>query len=134
MAQLTAQQITQAGLEPVYVTPTVTEGDKVANTGKQFFHVQNDSGSAITATVVPEITTVVDPLLGTLKKENAVLNLAAGEEGFLGPFETKAFNDSSGNIKITCSAVSSVKLAALFLKNLNHECIYTRSLRTLKKK
>ena len=115
MAQLTAQQITQAGLEPVYVTPTVTEGDKVANTGKQFFDVQNDSGSAITATVVPEITTVVDPLLGTLKKENAVLNLAAGEEGFLGPFETKAFNDSSGNIKITCSAVSSVKLAALFL-------------------
>ena len=66
MAQLTAQQITQAGLEPVYVTPTVTEGDKVANTGKQFFHVQNNSGSAITATVVPEITTVVDPLLGTL--------------------------------------------------------------------
>ena len=76
MAQLTAQQITQAGLEPVYVTPTVTEGDKVANTGKQFFHVQNDSGSAITATVVPEITTVVDPLLGTLKKENACLKFS----------------------------------------------------------
>ena len=114
MAQLTAQQITQAGLEPVYVTPTVTEGDKVANTGKQFFHVQNDSGSAITATVVPEITTVVDPLLGTLKKKCS-LKSSCGEEGFLGPFETKAFNDSSGNIKITCSAVSSVKLAALFL-------------------
>ena len=66
-------------------------------------------------TVVPVVTTVVDPQLGTLKKENAVLSLAAGEQGFLGPFETAAFNDTDGNIKITCSATASVKLAALYL-------------------
>ena len=80
MAQLTAQQITQAGLEPVTVTPGAT-GDQLANTGKQFFHVENGSAAAITATVVPVVTTVIDPLLGTLKKESAVLTLAAGEEG-----------------------------------------------------
>ena len=114
MATLTAQQISQAGLEPTTVTPDAA-GDKLKNTGKQFFHVQNGSGSAITATVVPVVTSVVDPLLGMLKKENAVLNLAAGEEGFLGPFEVDAFNDTDGNIKITCSATASVKLAALFV-------------------
>ena len=32
MAQLTAQQISQAGLEPTYVTPTAG-GDQLANTG-----------------------------------------------------------------------------------------------------
>ena len=69
----------------------------------------------MTATVVPVVTTVVDPLLGTLKKENAVLSLAAGEEGFLGPFEVDAFNDATGNITITCSAQTSVKLSALYL-------------------
>jgi len=114
MAIITAQKITQAGLEPVVVTPTAA-GDKLANTAIQFFHVANDGGVAMTATVVPVVTTVVDPLLGTLKKENAILSLAAGEEGFLGPFEVDAFNDVDGNITITCSAQTSVKLSALFL-------------------
>ena len=86
-----------------------------SNTAIQFFHVANGSGVAITATVVPVVTTVVDPLLGTLKKENAVLSLAAGEEGFLGPFEVDAFNDVNGNITITCSAQTSIKLSALYL-------------------
>jgi len=114
MAIITAQKITQAGLKPVTVTPAAA-GDKLANTGKQFFHVENGSDAAITATVIPVVTTVVDPLLGTLVKENAILSLAAGEEGFLGPFEVDAFNDVDGNILITCSLQTSVKLSALFL-------------------
>lgn len=114
MATLTAQKITQAGLKPTTVTPA-SGGDKLANTAEQFFHVENGSSGAMTATVVPVVTSVVDPLLGTLKKENAVLSLAAGEEGFLGPFEVDAFNDVDGNITITCSAQASVKLSALFL-------------------
>tara|TARA_R110000796_G_scaffold140782_2_gene256967 strand:+ start:906 stop:1250 length:345 start_codon:yes stop_codon:yes gene_type:complete len=114
MAVLTSQQISQAGIKPTTVTPAAS-GDTLANTAIQFFHVANDSGVAITATVVPVVTTVVDPLLGTLKKENAVLSLAAGEEGFLGPFEVDAFNDVNGNITITCSAQTSIKLSALYL-------------------
>jgi hypothetical protein len=114
MATLTAQQITQAGLEPTTVTPAVA-GDKLANTAIQFFHVVNGVGVAMTDTVIPVVTTVIDPTLGVLKKENAVLSLAAGEEGFLGPFEVDAFNDVDGNITITCSAQTSVKLSALYL-------------------
>tara|TARA_B110000908_G_C10193550_1_gene421720 strand:- start:722 stop:1066 length:345 start_codon:yes stop_codon:yes gene_type:complete len=114
MATLIAQKISQAGLEPTYVTPEAA-GDLLVNTAIQFFHVQNDSAASIVATVVPVVTTVVDPLLGILVKENAVLSLAAGEEGFLGPFEIDAFNDASGTIKITCSATASINLAALYL-------------------
>jgi len=114
MAVLTAQQITQSGIKPTTVTPA-SGGDTLANTAIQFFHVLNGSSATITATVVPVVTTVVDPLLGTLKKENAVLSLTAGQEGFLGPFEVDAFNDASGNITITCSATASVKLSALYL-------------------
>jgi len=114
MATIIAQQITQAGLTATTVTPEAG-GDKLANTAVQFFHVQNGNAAAITATVIPVVTTVVDPLLGTLVKENAVLILAAGEEGFLGPFEVDAFNDVDGNILITCSLQTSVKLSALFL-------------------
>ena len=110
MATLTAQQITQAGLVPAAVTPAVA-GDKLANTAKQFFHVENGGAVSITATVIPVVTTV----LGILTKENAILTLAAGEEGFLGPFEVDAFNDVDGNITITCSATASIKLSALYL-------------------
>lgn len=114
MATLIAQQISQAGLKPTTVTPAVA-GDEVANTAVQFFHIENDGAVSVTATVVPEVTTVIDPQLGTLVKENAVVTLAAGEEGFLGPFEVDAFNDPSGNITITCSVQTSVKLSVLYL-------------------
>jgi hypothetical protein len=114
MATIIAQKITQSGLIPTTVTPEAA-GDKLANTAIQFFHIENGNAAAITATVLPVVTTVVDPLLGTLKKENAVLSLAAGEEGFLGPFEVDAFNDVDGNILITCSLQTSVKLSALYL-------------------
>ena len=112
MAILTPQLISQVGLVPTTVTPAVG-GDTLVNTAIQFFHVQNDGAVAITAT--PVVTTVIDPLLGTLVKENAILTLAAGAEGYLGPFEIDAFNDASGNITITCSAQTGVKLSALYL-------------------
>ena len=64
---------------------------------------------------VHDDTEYIDPQLGTLVKENAVVTLAAGEEGFLGPFEVDAFNDPSGNITITCSVQTSVKLSVLYL-------------------
>ena len=65
MATITAQKITQAGLEPVYAA-AASAGDKVLNTGIEYFHVKNASGSSVTSTVTPVITTVVDPLLGCL--------------------------------------------------------------------
>ena len=41
MAILAAQQITQAGLKPVYTAATLA-GDIIINTGIQYFHVKND--------------------------------------------------------------------------------------------
>ena len=114
MATITAQQITQAGLQPTY-TAASAAGDKVLNTGIQYFHVKNASSASVTSTVTPVITTVVDPLLGTLVKEVATLVLAAGKEGFLGPFETEAFNSTTGTIEIKYTAVSSVTVAALYI-------------------
>jgi len=113
MAILTAQQISQSGLQPTSVIPD-PKGDTLANTGKEFFYVQNNSGDSITATVIPVVTTVIDPLLGTLTKENAILAIANGETGFIGPFEVDAFNDGLGRITITCSVQSNIKLSVLF--------------------
>tara|TARA_R110000803_G_scaffold110310_1_gene178691 strand:+ start:23 stop:367 length:345 start_codon:yes stop_codon:yes gene_type:complete len=114
MATLTAQKITQAGLTPTYASAAVA-GDLVLNTGIQYFHVKNGSGVSVTSSVTPVVSTVVDPLLGTLVKEIATLVLAAGEEGFLGPFETAAFNSTTGTIEIEYTAVTSVTVAALYI-------------------
>ena len=114
MALLTAQQITQAGLIPVYTAATLA-GDTLVNTGIQYFHIKNASAVSVTSSVVPVITTVVDPLLGTLVKETASLILAAGQEGFLGPFETNAFNNAAGQLTLNYTASTSVTVAALYI-------------------
>lgn len=114
MALLTAQQITQAGLIPVYTAATLA-GDTLVNTGIQYFHIKNGSAVSVTSSVVPVITTVVDPLLGTLVKETASLILAAGQEGFLGPFETNAFNNAAGQLTLNYTASTSVTVAALYI-------------------
>ena len=114
MATLVAQKITQAGLKPVY-SAAAAAGDLLTNTGIQYFHVKNGSGLSVTASVVPVITIVIDPLLGSLVKETATLILAAGEEGFLGPFEVDAFNSATGTLEINYTAVASVTIAALYI-------------------
>tara|TARA_R110002072_G_C7906926_1_gene530027 strand:+ start:491 stop:835 length:345 start_codon:yes stop_codon:yes gene_type:complete len=113
MAELTAQKIVQAGLEPTYASATAG-GDTLVNTGIQFFHVKNGSGVSITASVIPVVTTIIDPLLGALTKETALLVLAAGTSGFLGPFEVDAFNSPMGTIELEYTAATSVTVAALY--------------------
>jgi hypothetical protein len=114
MATIVAQRILQSGLIPTYSAASAG-GDKLANTGVQYFHVKNTSGVTITANVVPVVTVYIDPVLGKLVKETASLVLTAGQSGFLGPFETGAFNDTQGYITITCTATASVTLAALYI-------------------
>lgn len=114
MATIVAQRILQSGLVPDY-SPASAGGDKLLNTGIQYFYVKNDSVATITASVVPVVTVFIDPVLGKLVKLTATLTLDAGESGFVGPFETGAFNDTQGFITITCSATPSVSIAALYI-------------------
>ena len=114
MAILASQKITQSGLKPVY-TAALAAGDIIVNTGIQYFHVKNDSAVSITASVTPVISTYIDPELGKLVKEVASLTLTAGEAGFLGPFETEAFNSPTGQLTLTYTAVTSLTVAALYI-------------------
>lgn len=114
MANLTAYQITQEGLKPTFVDADVA-GDVLVNTGVEFFYIKNTSASTMTASVTPVVSTVVDPLLGVLAKEVASLELAPNEEGYLGPFETYAFNDPYGKITLQYTDATAVILVALYV-------------------
>mgnify|MGYP006883154055 CR=1 FL=1 len=114
MANLTAYQITQEGLKPTFVDADVA-GDVLVNKGVEFFYIKNTSASTMTASVTPVVSTVVDPLLGVLAKEVASLELAPNEEGYLGPFETYAFNDPYGKITLQYTDATAVILVALYV-------------------
>ena len=114
MALLTAQKIVQTGLVATYAAAS-SGGDTLVNTGIQFFHVKNASAATVTGTVTPVISTVVDPLLGNLTKNSAIIKLEAGAEGFLGPFETDAFNSPSGQIAFIFPVITGVTIAALYI-------------------
>lgn len=115
MALLTVQKIVEAGLTPSFVAAAVG-GDTADNSdGKTFIHVKNGGGGSINVTITAAagVSPVADPKLGTLTKANIVKSVAAGAEAIIGPLKKQAFNNSSQQLSITYSGVTSVTVAAL---------------------
>ena len=96
------------------VTPTTTDGDAFTNTGYDVAWIYNGSGAPITATVdafpsggvgAPSGLTVTDP----------TVTVAAAALKFFGPFPRNTFNNGSNQVKITCSATTTVKIGVMTL-------------------
>lgn len=112
MAAIAIQQPVLAGLNPSYAACT-GGGDTVpGNDGKVMLHVKNGSGGALTVTVASQRPTVA----GYTPANNAVSVPAAGER-MIGPFDPAAFNDSTGSLVVTYSAVTSLTIAAVRVAN-----------------
>ena len=114
MAELTLQQITEAGGAVTYAS-AAGGGDTVENNGKVFLHYKNGSGGEITVTITAQTTSVDSSVYGDLTKANATQLIAASGECFIGPFSPLAYNNSSSQIVITYSGVTSLTVAALQL-------------------
>lgn len=105
MALITKQQVTAAGLLPVYSTPTVSD-TFLPDTG-QFLHVKNASGGSINVTLVDSGATPAGNA-GT----SAVVAVPAGSERaiFVDPSLASAV---TGLSTVTYSAVTSVTSALI---------------------
>ena len=114
MAELTIQQITEAGGRVTY-TAAAEAGDTADNGGNTFLHIKNGGGSEVTVTITAQTVSVDSSIYGDLTKANATVTIAGSGEAFIGPFKAPAFNDSNGEIAITYTAVTSVTIAALFI-------------------
>jgi len=114
MAELTVQQITEAGGAATYVAAN-SEGDTADNNGHLFLHIKNGGGSEITVTITAQTTSVESGAYGELTKANASVAVAASGEAFIGGFAPAAFNDGDSEIAITYSDVTSVTIAALYV-------------------
>jgi len=114
MAELTLQQITEAGGSVTY-SAAAGGGDTADNGGSTFLNIKNAGEAAITVTITAQTTSVDSNIYGDLTKANASIVVEGVAEAFIGPFKPSAFNDGNGEIAITYSGVTSVTIAALYI-------------------
>ena len=108
MTDLTPQTIVRTGLAMTYEAANV-DGEMIPNAGRMFLHVKN--GSAVSVTVTVDTPGLVDGLAVA----QLTVAIPAGQERMIGPFPPGVYNQSSGNIHVTFSAVTTVTLAAFIL-------------------
>ena len=114
MAELTIQQITEAGGSVTY-SAAAGGGDTADNGGSTFLNIKNGGGSEVTVTITAQTTSVESSIYGDLTKANASIAIESGAEAFIGPFKPSSFNNTDGEIAITYSGVTSVTIAALYI-------------------
>lgn len=111
MATLTVQDAAETGGHTL--SAAAGGGDQFKNDGRTFLLVLNEDASGITVTVTAQATAFSDALMGPATKSDGGGAVAAGKAALFGPFKQAAFNDSSGFVQVTYSAVTSVTVAAI---------------------
>ena len=107
MATLTVRSTPIAGgTGDLTMSSAAGGGDVFPNDGTTFFIVSNGDASQKTVTFTTAGTVdgmaIADP----------AFTVEASGIGIFGPFPTNRFNNSSGQVAVTCSAVTSVTVAA----------------------
>lgn len=90
-------------------------GDQFANPSdaRTYLEVLNGSGGSITVTITAQNTTFAVPGKGNLTAANGGGAVAAGAARVFGPFPAEIYNDSSGNVQVTYSGVTSLTVQAI---------------------
>lgn len=92
---LDIQDVVVDGLEAEYEAIDDTDGIEFANAGKCVLHLVNtDAGEPA------EITIITTYAPEGLEVENRVINLAAEEEVFVGPFNPRYYNTPAGKVQV----------------------------------
>jgi|GEM_PF-1855097 len=112
MGSYTPISIVPTGLAPSY--NSVALADTFASPQDQltFLHVKNGSGSAVTVTIAPYLTSVPNGLAGTQTVSSLSVSVPASGDRMIGPF-APAFIDASGNVNVSYSSITSVTAAAI---------------------
>lgn len=82
-------------------------GDTLQNDGQTILYVQNNGGSNINVTLTPATTP------DGLSFQAVVVAVVSGTAKIIGPFPPKYFNDTSGQVAVAYSAVTSVVVAGI---------------------
>jgi hypothetical protein len=113
---LALTDLARTGINPVGTLPTVTDGDKFNNTGKEFLAVVNASLSLATVVTVDAFPTnpQSSPPDGLTVTDRTV-SIPAGESRMIGPFPPSIYSDVNGYAHVKCAPVTDVTIKALRL-------------------
>jgi hypothetical protein len=106
-SEITVQTITSAGATITFEDANV-DGNFFENNGRTFIRVTNTN--AATRNVIIDSPGICDQ--GFYHDVTITIAATTGNQD-IGPFSTARFNDTSGNINITYSAVTNLKIAAI---------------------
>lgn len=119
MAVLTVNTIARAGSIIAYVTPTITVGDQfvAADDMRHFVMVKNGSGSSINVTIAAQTTQARQDGAGVVAVADIVTAVAAGADAMI-PVLPDFIKANDGKVQVTCSAVTTVSIAAVKLPRI----------------
>lgn len=103
MADLSLQELTEAGDDVTLNTPNAG-GDTAPNpNGDTFLVLDNSGGSAATCsvTITSNKTTFNSPAYGPSQKASITINLDANDKKIAGKFAKVPFNDSNGKLALS---------------------------------
>ncbi len=105
---VTVQEITRAGLTPVY-TGSLSTSDTylVPNDGETYLHIKKSGASDCTVTVATPNT--VDGLAVT---DLTVTVVASTGDKKIGPFPRETYNNADGKIAVTFSNITGLTMGA----------------------
>lgn len=107
MATLATQVVALSGLAPTYGNAT-GGGDKAECGERNFLHVKNGAGSAVTVTLTTTAAVKGQPV------SNLTVSVPAAGERMIGPLSSDLFrNASDGLCAVGYSSATSVTIAAL---------------------
>lgn len=110
MAALTTQKPSAAGVAVTYAACNAG-GDTFVNTGREFIHVKNASGGALTVTISSGSNKCSFGIANAA--HDLAVSVGAGSDKMIGPFDKDRFNDTSGNVNLSYSGVTSLSIAVL---------------------
>lgn len=106
MATLAVQNISISGLEATK-TACAGGGDVFPNDGNTMIIIENGSGGDIT------VTATTSKSIQGLAVADAAVVVTAGEERAIGLFDPALFNNSSGQVALTYSGVTSLTVQVI---------------------
>lgn len=106
MAVLAVQKVSKTGLAPAFAA-AAAGGDEFSNGGRTYLHVKNGSAASV------DVTADSKKQCDQGYDHDVVVAVPAGQERLIGPFDPTRFNNSSGRVNVSYSAVASVTVAAV---------------------
>jgi hypothetical protein len=116
---LTVQEISETAWTQELTAANQSAGNTIANPNGDVFLILKSTTGTSSVVIAARNATVTIPGYGPLTKSNMTVTVASGATKIVGPFVSRSWNSSAGNLVLSYAGLSiaSTEVKALRLKN-----------------